>query len=80
MSGLPCSVNEIIRVRPVRQEVRGFLVVHSDIHVREGIGEKVVNLSGNIENVAHAGKNTEPKLATVLTQQNTVHIRVLTSA
>lgn len=78
MSGLPCSVNEIICVRPVRQEVGSFLVVHSDVHVREGIREKVVNLPGYIQNVAHAGKQTETKLATVLTQQNTVHIRVLT--
>lgn len=54
-------IDEGVRVRPVGEQVGRFNVIHSDVHVSEGFWEKVVNLSGHIQNVAdaekHAGAN-----------------------
>lgn len=38
------------------QQVSGVLVVHSDIVVRKQAWEKVVDLSGNVQNKTHSAK------------------------
>lgn len=64
-SGLPCSVDKVVRVRPVGQQVGRLHVVHSDVHVSEGFWEKVVNLPRDIQNVADARKQTRGRLRAV---------------
>ena len=62
VSGLPCSVDEVVGVCPVREQVGGFHIVHSDVHISEGLWEKVVNLPGHIQNIAHTEKHTDTHL------------------
>ena len=54
---VPCSVDEVVCVCPVREQVGGFHVLHSDIHVSERVWEKVVNLPCHIQNVAHTERS-----------------------
>lgn len=59
LSGLPCSVDEVVRVSPVREQVGGFHIVHSDVHISEGLWEKVVDLPRHIQDITHTGKNIQ---------------------
>lgn len=59
---IPCSVDEVVCVRPVTEQVGGLHIIHSDVHVSEGLWEKVVNLPCHIENIAHTEKNTQTEL------------------
>lgn len=52
------------------QQVCGFHIVHSDVHVIEGLWEKVVNLPRHIQNVAHTEKRAETHSEP---EQNIVH-------
>lgn len=58
VSGLPRRVDKVVRVRPVEEQVGGFYIVYSDVHVSERLREKVVDLSCYIQNVAHAESHT----------------------
>lgn len=62
VAGLPGRVDEVERVGPVRQQVAGLHIVHSDVHVSEGLWEKVVNLPGHIQNISHTEKQKGTKL------------------
>lgn len=73
-SGLPCSVDKVVCVWPVGQQVGCLHVVHSDVHVSEGFWEKVVNLPRDIQNVADARRQTKGQTqGRALTQQNSAH-------
>lgn len=54
---LPCSVDEVVRVCPVREQIGRFHIVHSDVHVSERLWEKVIDLPRHIQDVAHAEKH-----------------------
>lgn len=54
---LPGRVDEVVRVCPVGEQLAGFHIVHSDVHISEGLWEKVVNLPRHIQDVAHTEKN-----------------------
>lgn len=45
--------DEVVRVVPVGQQVSCVIVIHTDVVVTEGPWEEVVNLSGNVEDIAH---------------------------
>ena len=55
-SNLPCSVDEVICGWPMGEQISGFHIVHSDVHVSKGLWKKVVNLPRHIKNVANAEK------------------------
>lgn len=59
---LPCSVNKVVRVWPVWEQVGSFHVVDSDVHVGKGFWEKVVNFPRHIQYVADTEKHTESNL------------------
>lgn len=50
---LPGGVDEGVRVLPVRQQVCGLHVIHTDVHVGEGFWEEVVDLPRHVQDVAH---------------------------
>jgi len=54
---LPGSVDELVCVCPVREKVAGLHIVQSDVHISEGLWEKVVNLPRHIQNIAHTEKH-----------------------
>lgn len=62
VSGIPCHVDEVVCVCPVREQVAGFHIVHSDVHIIKGLREKVVNLPRHVQNIAHTEKHTETTL------------------
>lgn len=73
-SGLPRSVDEVISSRPMGEQISGFHIVDSDVHVSEGLWEKVVNLSRHIKNVANAEKYRKTCIRpTTVTQPNTMN-------
>ena len=45
------SGDELVGLVPVGQQVRGFLVVHTDVVVLEEAGEEVVDLPGHVQDV-----------------------------
>lgn len=53
-SVLLCFDDKVVGVIPVGQQVSGILVVHADVVIREHPWEEVVNLSGNVQNVANS--------------------------
>lgn len=59
---LPRSVDKVVCVRPVGQQVGGLHIVHSDVHVSEGFWEKIVNFPCDVQNVADAEKQTRGRL------------------
>lgn len=58
-AALPCSVDKAVRVCPVGEQVTGFHIIYSDVHVCEGLGEKVVDFPRHIQNVANAEKHRQ---------------------
>lgn len=62
---LPCHVDEVVCVCPVREQVSGFHIIHSDVHIIEGLWEKVVDLPCHIQNVAHTEKHTEERIGDI---------------
>lgn len=72
VSGLPGSVDELVCVGPVREQVAGFHIVQSDVHISEVLWEKVVNLPRHIQNIAHTEKHRHTVRATEVTQQCTI--------
>lgn len=50
--------NEVVCVVPVSQQVRGFIVVHTNVVVTKSAWEKVVDLPRDIEDVAHPEDKT----------------------
>lgn len=49
-------VDEVIRLVPVSQEVRGLLVVHPDVVIGEQPRKEVVYFPGHIQNVVNAAE------------------------
>lgn len=59
-------INEVVRLVPVSQEVRGLLVVHADVVIREQTREKVIDFPGDVQNVVNAAGNEERKKGELL--------------
>lgn len=47
-------VDEVISLIPVCQQVRGLLVVHADVVIREQAREEVVDFPGDVQDVVNA--------------------------
>ena len=51
-----CFYNEVVRLVPVSQQVRGVLIVDADVVITESAWKEVVYFSGNVEDVADPGE------------------------
>lgn len=51
--------DEVVRVVPVGQHVRGVLIVHADVLVAEHPGEEVVDLSGDVQYEADSAEKED---------------------
>lgn len=59
---------KVVGVVPVGQQVRGLLIIHTHVEIREHAGEEVVNFSGDIQDVSHPGtRTTRPRFSLCVT-------------
>lgn len=61
---------EVVGVVPVGQQVGGLLVVHAHVEVWEHAREEVVDLSGDVQDVAHSATKTTTRHASVVLAAN----------